>query len=270
MSIKKPTIEEMFYNKFVSEGIKQSDEINKQERELDEITLQHVANRKSGLYNYFLNIHKEHLPIYFVLILIFYTFINNIDFSTKNVFALLFTLFLIYILNDRNEKMYVGDMERIEMKLKSIYPKPRYFHHDAGIIELIYSIKAFRELSYKIFDELVLELDTFLEIEELLHNEGIDKLNRLYTLMKDKRKIILNHMHSFVYVINSDDRTYLDKYTKGLKSLQYIMNIHMNNARTFINERIENQGTMANTLYIEDDTEEVSYENDDERFDFYQ
>ena len=265
----KPSLEELFSQKFVTQSIQQNDAINQQENELDEITLRHAENKKTGIYNYFMNIHKEQLVVYFIGLLILYSFIDNINFSTKNVISLFFALFAIYVLNERNEKLYVGDMERIQMKLKSIYPQPRYFYKDSGIIELVYSIKAFRDLSEKIFDELVLELDTFLELETLVYTEDVSKLNRLYTMLKDKRKIILNTMHSFIFVIESADNTYMNKYSKALKSLQYIMNIHINNIRTYINEKIKGQGIRANTKYIEDDTEEISYEPDEEKFDFY-
>lgn len=260
----------LFKNKFISSKLDQTVKINEQQTLLDEITDEYRLNKNAGIYNYFKNINREYLLFYFFCVILFYNIINYIDFNTKNIFSLFIAIFIIYLINDRNDFLYLDEMKKLEIKLGSIYPQPKYFHLDSGFIDLIYSIKDFRTMSEKIFDDLVLEIDSFLEVEEIFYNETLDKLHNLYDILKDKRKKILNIFHSFIFNISSFDKISIKQLQITKDSLHYILNIHIRNMRLHINKIIKKNPTnifSKEILFDEEEEPDDPFRN--KNFDFY-
>lgn len=261
---------EQFKKLFLVEQIEQNEKIEEQQGLLNEINREYLEDKKTGIYNFFININKKYLLIYFFILLFIYSFINNIDFNIKNFIALCISLLIIYIINERNDNLYVDDMKDLELKLLSIYPQPKYFHHDSGIINIIYSIKELRNRSEKIFDELVEELDSFLETEELFYNESLKNKQDLYDILKGKRKKILNILHSFVHNIDSGDKMTKENLNVSLDSLHYILNIHIKNMASDINTIVERSETTTSSRIVDEEGYEEPYDPmDDSNYVFY-
>lgn len=262
-------VEEKFKKLFIADEIEQEKKIQTQEDKISSLQLEKKMLYDESLYNFLINIRKEYILLYFFLLLIIYNFIDSINYTQKNIISLVITIFILYLVNNRNEILYTTDMDLIEQKLNAIIPQPKYFYKDAGLINLIYSIKEFRSISHKIWDEMIETLDLFFENEELLYNDENENFNNIYDFLLDNRKKALNMMASFIHNIRSDRKFLINKLEVSLESMHYILNIHIKNARIFINDYIKDNGINRRLHELNEYSEMTGYIKENDKYDVY-
>lgn len=262
-------VEEKFKKLFIADQIEQEKKIKTQEDKISSLQLAKKELYSDSIYNFFMTIRKEYILLYFFLLLIIYNFIDRINYTQKNIISLGITVFILYLINNRNEILYTTDMDLIEQKLNAIIPQPKYFYKDAGMINLVYSMKEFRSISHKIWDEMIETIDLFFENEELLYNDENENYNNIYNFLLDNRKKTLNILASFIHNIRVDRKFLINKLEVSLESMHYILNIHVKNARIFVNDYIKDNSINRKLHEINEYTEMIGYEKQNDYYDVY-
>jgi hypothetical protein len=193
-----------------------------------------LTDKNKGIYNYIKKIDKHDIILYIIIFFGLLYILNKYKFDTNHLAMLLFTLSIIYYINDMKNVTGKSRMKEIQMKLLTIYPKPNYFYMDSGIVELIFSLKEYRTYNEVIFEKLILQIDFYLKIVSILEKFPVDSFQLLENL-KRRKKEILNILHSMILTIPPSIETEV-KLDKALKSLQYILTYHYERLRNQSNE----------------------------------
>lgn len=206
----------------------------KQQNQLDDMSKNFLADKNKGIYNYIKKIDKHDIILYLIIFFIILYYLNKYKFNINHLAMLFITLSIIFYINDMKNVTGKSRMKEIQMKLLTIYPKPKYFFMDSGIIELIFSLKEYRTYNEIVFEKLILQLDFFLKIVSILEKFPVDSFQLLENL-KRRKKEILNILHSMIVSIPPSIHTEV-KLNKALKSLQYILSYHYERLRIKSNE----------------------------------
>ena len=207
-----------------------------------------LDSQQSGIYNYLVNIPKESLFIYFCVFLVAFFVINEIKFTSKHIIILVASGIIIFLMNEKRRSTSVTRMQELELKLNSIFPKPKYFYVDAGIIELIHSIREYKNYNPLAFNKLIRSLDDFLEITLDIEKNGQNAF-QLYETLQNMKDAILNTLHSIIYNSPSDISVSI-KLDDALDSLQYMLNFHLEQIRMMANIKFKEDGPNITNRYI--------------------
>lgn len=222
--------------------------LNQQKNELKELSRDFLSDRNKGIYNYVSKIEKIDIIMYiFIFTIMFYT-LKYFDFNSRHFFIGIFSLFIIYYLNDMKNTNNISKMKELQLKLLSIDPKPKYFYIDSGIIELIYTIKEYKTYSPILFEKLVIQLDHFLKLVLLMEKFPQDSYYLLDNLHK-KKKSILNVLHSFIFNIPTVIAAEV-KLDEALDSMHFMLNYHYERLRQNYNHSHEGKKYNIQTKYI--------------------
>lgn len=139
-------------------------------------------------------------------------------------------------------------MQDLERKMNSFEPKPSYFYLDSGIIELMYSIKEFSDYSEPIFKTVIQLLDKFLKLTLHAHEHEAYLYDNLHDLKID----ILNHLEQMIFNI-PEDHGVENKLFEAIKSMQYLLNYHLEKIRLQYNKSFNNRGPNIHNKYLQND-----------------
>jgi hypothetical protein len=104
---------------------------------------------------------------------------------------LIIIIYGIYYLNDRYEQ-YLKKRKIDIIKNNKI----NRIYDDKRIVDILYSIQTYYRYNQEAFEELIKNLELFLELYELIKIDN-DKSNDLYFNMIDRKKNIINTLISF-------------------------------------------------------------------------
>lgn len=262
-------VQEYFKQSFLVDRELKNQSIKELQGELDTITDEYRKNQTEGIYNFLNNLDRRYIVFYFIGLIVIYIFVDKINFTVKNIISLIIALSIIYFINDRNEKLNIDDMKKIDIKLATIFPQPRYFYLDSKIIDIFFSLQDFRDDSADIYDSLIVEIDTFLELTVLIRDLPKD-YNKMYTLLKQYRKKIMNKFQSFIHNIDTYNKITYDKFHNAMENLHFILNVHMIDIKNYINNKIDEEGIdRTNIEILFDDEEQPSPDDFENEYDFY-
>ena len=219
-----------------------------QEASLNKLKQDYLKNKQIGIYNYITEIPNLSVFYYFYIFLFIFYSLNLIDFSLKNIIVLFGTTLCIYFINEKRRSTTLTRMEELELKMNSIFPKPKFFYYDSGIIELIFSIREYKIYNVISFNKLIRTLDDFLSIMS-----DIDKnpkmAYKMYDTLKMMKNASLNLLHSIIYNIPSNIIAE-NKLNDAMDSLQFILQIHLEKVKNISNEIYKKDGPNVNNNYI--------------------
>ncbi len=200
----------------------------------DKLRLDFLKAQESGIYYYLTNIPIETAFMYFMIFIVSFFIINQVGFTIKHIIVLIMSVGIIFLLNEKRRSTNVTKMQEYELKLNSIFPKPKYFYVDAGIINLIWSIQEYRNYNPSVHSKLIRVLDDFLsytiEVEKNIEN-GYP----MYEVMQNFKDIALNHLESFIFTVPTDLAAE-NKLDDATISLHRILNFHLEKIRIKLNE----------------------------------
>lgn len=224
------------------------DKLKHQSKELKQLSNEFLSDKTKGIYNYVKSIEKNNFVIYLFLFGIIFAFLTSIEFTANKFVITIVALSIIYYINDMNQVNNMSRMKELQMKMMTIDPLPKYFYMDAGIIELIFSIKEYKTYSPVLFEKLIIQLDHFLKLVLLMEKFPNDSYQLLENLHR-KKKSILNILHSFIYNLPVSIHTEV-KLDKTLDSMQFILNYHFERLRVENNKSyMKNTPTRNNKYY---------------------
>lgn len=220
-----------------------------QSQESEQLKQIFLNTQKSGFYNYLNSIPKIDLLKYFATFLIVFFIINEINFTNKHIIIILIGIVVIFYMNEMRKSTSITRMQELELKLNGIFPKPQFFYIDSGIIELIFSIKEYKQYNPLAFNKLISLIDNFLKLT-LDVEKNTKNSYPLYDILHNLKDSALNNLHSIIYNMPSDINAEV-KLTKAMDSLQFILNFHLENVRLIANKNFKTDGPKINNKYIE-------------------
>lgn len=219
------------------------------EKDLDELTSSYNRTKTTGLYNYITEIDNKSLFFFCSIFLLVFNLINRIRFSISSIIAIVGATLVVYFLNERRRTTEFTDMTELEIKLVRITPNPKYFHLDAGIVELVYSIREFRNYNDESFVDMILSIDKFLAMVYDVENEVAD-CHHSIQIAQSFKKQALNNLMSIIH--RAPDHTKVHrKLRKAADSLHFILNHHIDVMKKQCNSRMIKTGlNSTNNLVI--------------------
>jgi len=139
--IPNPNNDPKFERALVNASDKILEEKKEQEKELNELTSAYQAINSTGFYRYITEIDNKSIVFFSSVFLLVFKLTNRLYFDISSVVSIGIAALVVYFLNERRRTTEFTDMKELEIKLVRITPNPKYFHLDAGIVELIYSIR---------------------------------------------------------------------------------------------------------------------------------
>jgi len=220
-----------------------------QEAAAEQLKQDFLESQKSGIYNYLTNIPPQSLFIYFVIFLITFAIMNEIKFTSKHIIILVGSILVVFLLNEKRRSTSITRMNELELKLNSIFPKPKFFYLDSGVVELIHSMREFKNYNPLAFNKLIRILDDFLALT-LDIEKNVDNGFPLYETLQNMKDSALNNLQSIIYNTPSDLAAE-NKLDEATQSLHYILNFHLEQIRIKTNKKYKEDGPNINNRYIE-------------------
>ena len=242
---------------------------SEQEREGQKLKQGFLDGKKSGIYNYFTEIPSKSLLTYFVVGLLLFFTINEIKFTGKHIVIIIICGMSLFYLNEKRRSTSLTRMQEIELKLLSIFPQPKFFYLDSGLVELLHSIKEYKQYNPLAFNKLIRILDDFLELT-LDIEKNVDNAIPLYEILQGFKTSALNNLHSMIYNTPSDIRAEV-KLDDAIESLHYILNFHLEKIRIKSNEKYKKDGPSIHNKYINNPSVHPDARDEEwnDRFDLY-
>lgn len=219
-----------------------------QEEANEKLKQDYLEQKQSGIYNYLVSIPPQSVFLYFVIFLLAFFVLNHVDFTGKHIVILVGSIIIIFLLNEKRRSTSITRMSELELKLQSIFPTPKYFYLDSGIVELIHSIREFKNYNVLAFNRLVRVLDDFLSLTLDIEKNPKNGY-QLYDNLDNMKDSALNLLHSIIYNTPSDLAAE-NKLDDALQSLQFILNFHLEKVRIKSNEEYTKEGPNIKNRYI--------------------
>jgi hypothetical protein len=188
---------------------------------------------KSNIFNYLESIGNEEL-FFYIIVVVFAVFISNsIGLEFTMVAGLVIGLVIVYYLRER--EISLGDNFEMEHETKlehDIFNNTNNMHMDASLIDLLYSIKEYKQYNPDVYIRLSKNIDNLLRIEKDLEN-GAERPAQLFDVAHICQKKALNALHSMIHSIpyskNSDE-----KFTEALEEFNKLFARHIANMKKMV------------------------------------
>jgi hypothetical protein len=219
-----------------------------QEETGEQLKKDYLERQQIGVYNYFRTIPQKSFFAYAVIFFLLFFVINLLNFTMKHIIIIIICSLFTFYLNEMRKSTSVTRMQELELKLNSIFPRPKYFFIDSGIIELIHSIKEYKHYNPLAFNKLIRVIDSFLKLT-LDIEKRTENCYALYDILQNMKDSALNNLHSIIYN-NPHDINAEVKLDRALVSLHYILNFHLEQIRIKCNKDFKEKGPNINNRYI--------------------
>lgn len=201
---------------------------------------------KSNIFNYLESIGNEELFFYIVIIVFAILVSNRIGLEFTMVAGLVIGLVIVYYLRER--EISLGDNFEMEHESKlehEIFKNTKNMHMDASLIDLLYSIKEYKQYNPDVYIRLTKNIDNFLRIEKDLEN-GVQRPVQLFDVAHMCQKRALNALHSMIHSIpyskNSDE-----KFTRVMEEFNKLMAKHISTMKVMVKEAQSKKSLNSNS-----------------------
>ncbi len=238
-----------------------------EEKEINELTSAYQAANATGFYRYITEIDNKSMLFFSSIFLLVFKLANKLYFDISSLASIGVAILVIYFLNERRRTTDFTDMKELEIKLVRITPNPKYFHLDAGIVELIYSIREFRAYNDQAFVEMLSSIDLFLALTYQVENDIIDCHFAVEQAQTFKRHA-LNHLMSIIHRTPQDHHAVV-KIRKAADSLHFILNHHIELISKKCNKQIKKDGLNSRNRLVLINEPRAFDTNFENRFDIF-
>lgn len=199
------------------------------------------------IYSFISSLDKQTLFFYTVIIIFFIFIFMFLPIGVNIIFGIILAIAIILYLygkyqnmnqfnenNINNENMIdnnnnldnIFDLNSEQEKLNYIIPQPKNFNGNKDLIDFIFSIQDFYLLNPQAYEELINNLDNFLQLRKYIFDE--DELsNYYYQIAESKKDNALNSLQSLIFTMPSNEY-FNEKLKKSMDSLNLILNKYMN------------------------------------------
>jgi hypothetical protein len=206
-----------------------------QRKSAQQLATEFIRNRRSGIYNYLFEIPELNIFYYFIIFFIVFFFLKSYNFVYQDIVIIIVGFLVLFIINEGRRTLTISKNNELKIKLLGIFPKPKFFYMDSGIIELIHSIKEMKQYNIGAFNNLVSILDNFLHtINDIEKNS--DLAFELYDNLVDFKKAALNNLQSIIHTAPTV-LVVENKLSDAVDSLQIILNYYLETVRNISKEK---------------------------------
>jgi hypothetical protein len=180
------------------------------------------------IYNYLIEIEKEDIIIYFVIILFVTVIITRFNPSSLVIFGIICGLVIVYILNDKNNTEQADYVKRIMTILKSPTLKPHknlYLYKDALLVEFLDTYSDYEQYNPVAYHSFAKLLNNILKLEDDIEKGSLNYHYDHDAIINYKYKA-MNTYHSFLYSIPHTQAS-LAKYHQGKIKLKALIDDHL-------------------------------------------
>lgn len=188
------------------------------------------------------NIDYKHDVFRAIVILVFSMFIMTkiIVPNITHVIGVSTAAIIVYFLY-RKETTEISTLnEELVVKLRSLIPRPQYFHIDADFINLFYDIKEYRNYNMQEYDQALSDADNFLQLVGDIEI-GVKDCTENLDVAEDFMFKSLNHLHAVVYKLPLDKNVW-NKYQKSLESLHLLFKRKTDYIHKICEKDLKNKG----------------------------
>ena len=200
-----------------------------------------------------------------LIVLFISTRILNAD--TRHIFALMSGAAIIFYLKQQESTENMTFNQEIDYRLE-LLGVPSHFHLDTNIINLFFSIYAWKEKNEDNFNNAVKYVNNILIIEADSAKHLLRCVDN-YEVAKDNAQNALNMIHGFIYSI--DHPLLVKKLKKVMIRLQQLLERHLEKIRNNCSKTEDEKPSIdVNSRFIEDADGPQAYdETHTTQFDYY-
>jgi len=190
----------------------------------------------------------EYKIYYAFIMLVCIYFLTKMNIRFDQTVAIITGIIIIYIYSTEHRKSVNIENDDLEYKLVHIDPYPKYFHHDADIVDFFYSIKDFEQYNEPSFKSLINTVDNFLMIQNDI-NTGVYHCKENIDVAKDLMKKALQLVHSYVYSLPVN-HVYNKKVNDSQNRLHMILRRHLDKMIKKCNNDYKERGINTDSKFI--------------------
>lgn len=150
--------------------------------------------------------------LYFFYFVIIFIILNNFKIiNTNNIIALVFTIFIMYMLIRKKIFYDYSNLEDINKDLIAVnIDKYKYLAHDISIVNQIVKLSSFVQINRVKFNTFVKHIDNFFYLYSISFNKNQNP-TPIYDIAKEESKKALNNLVSFYIDIPIYQNLYRDR-----------------------------------------------------------
>lgn len=206
-----------------------------------------------------LNAYDKNSPIslispssIFTYVLIFcicIIYFRNTNITLGIIFGIFVASVCVYVLYLREITTMTSNEQLHQIKADNIKPKSKYISKYTDFTDFIFSIQDFYVYNPQSYENIIKELDTFIEIyEDILIDNSL--AGNYYSIAETRKLMALNSLHSIIMIIPSDKKL-INKLNEAMKTFEQLFNKYLlviyEKNETYIKEH----GYFNNTKIIE-------------------
>lgn len=202
----------------------------------------------NNIYEYIKKIEVNYLFLYLTILLISIFIFSNIKLKKNFIISIIFGLIICFFLNEKNRFNNNNNKDILDGKIKKININNKNIYNYPDFINFLYFIIELKEYNYETFENIVKNIDSFLEIYRNI-KKGVKLDFYDYDIAVDKKRNALNSLHSLI--LNIDNENIIEK--KLNNSLDLLKNIFYKYEFEMIkicNRKIKKNGLNKNTKII--------------------
>lgn len=219
---------------------------------------------ENSVYDYIENMEPLQVFTYVgILILALYTF-QFFNITLTHIAAIIIGLVIVFYYNMRDKRNYETKMNDLYHKLHMIHPKPKYFHMDSDIIELIDDIKEYSEYNIIAWSRMIYALDNFLEIVHDMELGVKDFADNVDTA-KHQKQLAIDQLQTILFKLPVN-RKIEYKLERAIYSMNLILQRRVDAMIHQIQNDIKENGFHTRTkMYYFDEPKGIDMNNDKDR-----
>lgn len=194
-------------------------------------------------------INPSSIMLYIIVFCICIMYFRDMNITMGIILGIVVSVCLIYFLYHREITDINNETELHNLKSQNIKPQTKHIQNYRELTDFVFSIQEFHSYNPQAFEQLVQNLDTFIEIYEyvLLDNS----LAGDYYSIADMHKLsALNHLHSIIIVIPSDKKI-IHKLNSSMEILEKLLNGYLTEIYEKNKKYIGENGYFNNSKIIE-------------------
>ena len=213
----------------------------------------------SNIYKTINDIPNNNVLFYFFIILFIYAIFKNIDIRLNNIFILLVSLIIIYILIQKDSSSFYNFIDKNNDKLKflnsflsqsniekgtyasllSIRSKKRvfsYLYYDSYIVEVMYNLKEYINFNVSSYSDCIKCINTILMISFMSDQLKYNLVDNFHSMIRQKNEA-LNSLSTIIYCLPVEYRTY-NKFKSSIKTLHILLNSHISKVAQIFKNKV--------------------------------
>lgn len=162
-----------------------------------------------------------------ILISIIYFRYNEV--SPNTIIGIVVAIIICAIINQKYSNSLENEEHLQEEKYKYLYPKSQIIENYREIVDLLFSIQDWYEYNKQSFEELIQEIENFIETYESIQLDN-SLIDQLYSKLETYKMNILNMLHSLIITIPVS-KSITDKHVTAMENMEEILNEYLSKVK---------------------------------------